>query len=305
MKVLVTGGTGFVGRHLVRSLLEESHEVVVPSRDPDRARETLSSHERLTFVHWRGSESETLDLTTTDAIYHLAGEPAVGRRYTPKLKKQILSSRLDSTRSLLRSLDQAERRPRMLLSASGVGYYGARTPDELLDETKAPGHDFLAQVCVQWERAVRMAGSLGVRTVSCRFGIVLGPDGGALPVLARPFRFFVGGPLGDGKQMMPWVHVDDVIGAMRFLQSTSNAHGAFNVVAPGIVDNNEFTRTLGHVLRRPGRLRAPGFTLRTLFGEGAQPLLTGQHAVPARLLDAGFRFRFSNLEAALDDCLTS
>lgn len=302
MKTLITGGTGFVGRKLTEVLLEAGESVVVPSRDPARARGTFPSHPALEFVPWNGSED--LDLTDMDRIVHLAGEPAVGRRYTEALKDSIYRSRVETAQALVSSLRAAgPRAPGVLLSASGVGFYGPREAKDPCFESDPPGRDFLARVCVDWEKAVCAAEALGVRVAILRLGVVLGRDGGALSVMTKPFQMFVGGPLGDGEQMFPWVHQVDVVAAIRFLAADSNARGPFNVVAPDSVSNEEFSRALGRALKRPSALRTPAFALRALFGEGAEPLLTGQRAAPHRLTEAGFSFRYPKVDAALEDCL--
>jgi uncharacterized protein len=301
MKALLTGGTGFVGKALVSRLLVRGDEVAVTTRDPERARGSLENAD-VPLIRWNGTD--LLDLRGFDVVIHLAGEPAVGVRYTEDMKRRIRSSRVDSAEALLRSLaDAGPSGPRRLLSASGVGYYGAAPGDRTLDERAPAGDDFLARVCVEWEAAVKRADGLGVSTASMRFGVILAPEGGALEVMARPFRLFAGGPLGDGQQVLSWIHLDDVLGGIEFLLDRPELSGPFNFAAPHAVTNQIFGETLGRVLGRPSLLRTPAFALRALFGEGADPILTGQRAVPKRLVDAGFTFRFPDLEPALRACL--
>ncbi len=302
MKTLITGGTGFVGKGLVSALRDAGEKLILPSRSPERA--CLSFPEaQIEVVPWDGRA--TLDLRGVDRLVHLAGEPAVGRRYTSALKHEIWASRVESARALTESIRQAGNDgPKVFVSASGVGYYGPRDPNELCTEGDPPGDDFLARVCVDWEQAVREAESLGVRTVNLRFGVILGKRGGALTVMARPFRAMVGGPLGDGRQMFPWVHEEDTIRALIFALERADACGPLNLAAPEFVSNEEFSEALGRALHRPSALRTPAFALRALFGEGADPLLTGQRAVPARLTNLGFTFRFPTLDEALRDCLS-
>ncbi|OQX67993.1 MAG: TIGR01777 family protein [Sorangiineae bacterium NIC37A_2] len=302
MKTLVTGGTGFVGKALVSALRDAGGELVVPSRSLERARRTFRQSQ-IEVVSWDGRS--TLDLRGVDRIVHLAGEPAVGRRYTSALKQEIWASRVESARALTESIRLAGTHgPTVFVSASGVGYYGPREPHEPCKEDDPPGKDFLAKVCVDWEQAVREAESLGVRTASLRFGVVLGKRGGALAVMARPFQAMVGGPLGDGRQMFPWVHEEDAVRALIFALERRDVRGPLNLAAPEFVSNEEFSKALGRALHRPSFLRAPAFALRALFGEGAEPLLTGQRAVPDRLTSLGFTFRFSKLDEALRDCFS-
>jgi uncharacterized protein len=305
MKVLITGGTGFVGRALTDRLLELGHTPLVATRDPSRSREA-QQNPGIEYVKFPDGPGGGLDLAGVDAVVHLAGEPAVGVRYTDELKKRIWSSRIETAQAITRAIEVAgDRGPKRFLSASGVGYYGPRSFDERLDETAPAGKDFLAQVCVAWEAEVRAAEAFGTSTASLRFGVVLAADGGALEVMARPFKLFVGGPLGSGEQGMSWVHLRDVIGAIELLLSRPDLRGSFNVVAPHAVTNGEFSRVLGRVLRRPAVFKTPALALEALFGEGAGPILTGQHAVPARLMEAGFKFQFPDLEPALRNCLQS
>lgn len=302
MKTLITGGTGFVGRSLVSALRAAGEELVVPSRSPERARRTFPEPQ-IELVSWDGRAP--LDVRGVDRVVHLAGAPAVGRRYTSALKQEIWASRVESARALTESIRRAgSDGPKVFVSASGVGYYGPRAPNELCTEDDPPGNDFLARVCVDWEQAVREAESLGVRTVSLRFGVVLGKHGGALNVMARPFRALVGGPLGDGSQMFPWVHEEDTVRALIFAMDRQDASGPLNLAAPEFVSNRDFSAALGRALHRPSALRTPAFALRALFSEGAEPLLTGQRAVPSRLTRLGFTFRFPKLDEALRDCLS-
>lgn len=302
MKTLITGGTGFVGTRLTQALLSAGESVVIPTRNPERAGQSHMSHPALEFVPWDGQT--ILELSGVERIVHLAGEPAVGKRYSDALKERIRKSRIETGKTLISSIRMAgEGGPKVLLSASGVGFYGARNPGDPCSESDPPGNDFLARVCVDWEKTALEAESLGVRVAILRLGVVLGREGGALSVMAKPFQMFVGGPLGSGNQMFPWVHEVDVVAAIRFLAENSKAHGAFNVAAPESVSNEEFSHALGRALGRPSSIRTPAFALRALFGEGADPLLTGQRVPPTRLLEAGFSFAHPKLEEALKSCL--
>jgi uncharacterized protein (TIGR01777 family) len=303
MRVLITGGTGFIGRAVIGALLARGDEVTAFSRRlPDRS---PTGMERVVWKEWEptrdGDWQQAID--GQNGIVHLAGEPAVGRRFTDEAKQKILQSRVGPTARLVRGIELAPGRPRVLVCASGVGFYGIKTGAATLTEQSPPGDDFLAQVCVAWEQAARAAEAFGTRVVSTRFGLVLGRDGGALGKLVPIFKGFVGGPLGDGKQPQPWVHLDDVVGAILKALDDETLSGPVNVAAPNPVNNAELSKILGRVLHRPSLLPAPGFALKALYGEGALPLLTGQRALPERLLQHGYSFRFTELEPALRDLL--
>jgi uncharacterized protein len=275
MKVLVTGGTGLVGRALVSKLAQSGHQVVVTTRARANAGRSLSVP-NVQLREWTATRRDLLDLSDIDCVVHLAGSQAVGVRYTPDSKREILESRVESAASLVEAMTQAGAGgPKRFLSASGVS----------------------------WEEVVRGAEGAGVSSASLRLGVVLSPDGGALDTMARPFRLLVGGPIGSGKQVMSWVHVVDTVAAIEFLLARPDLRGPFNVAAPMAVTNEQFSQTLGQVLKRPSSLRTPAFALRALFGEGADPILTGQRAVPERLLQNGFSFQFPTLEPALRACL--
>jgi uncharacterized protein (TIGR01777 family) len=265
----------------------------------------MPSRARLDWVQWdpRGEGEWQAALDGQDAVVHLAGEPAAGRRYTDAARKEIRESRVLSTERIVEAIAQAAHPPHTFVCGSAVGYYGSRESDEPLDESAAPGRDFLAQVCVEWERAARRAESSGARVAMLRIGIVLGRDGGALERLVGLFKAFVGGRIGSGRQIMPWIHLDDVVGACFHVLGDPALSGPINTVAPNAVSNAELTRTLARVLGRPALIPAPSFALRALFGEGAEPLLGGQRAIPRALLDHHYTFRFTDLEPALRDLL--
>src|SRR5688572_1106823 len=304
MRVLVTGGTGFIGSAVMRALLERGDEVTGFSRGVSK--KPTAGLERVIWKTWDpdqdGAWQDALD--GQDGIMHLTGEPAVGKRFTDSVKREILGSRVHSTQRIVRAIEKARVRPRVLVHASGVGFYGVRAGDAPLTESAPAGDDFMAEVCVAWEAAAREAAAFGTRVVATRFGLVLGRDGGLLGKLVPIFRSFVGGPLGDGKQVMPWVHLSDVVGAILKGLDDPSLSGPVNVTAPNPVSNSELSSALGRVLRRPALLPAPGFALKMLYGgEGAAPILTGQRALPKALLDHGYTFRFPEHEPALRDLL--
>lgn len=289
--VLVTGGTGFIGSALVRALCASGAAVTVLVRSP-----TAVFGEGVRVVP---SAELPSAMAGQDAVVNLAGEQAVGVRWTDGAKQRITSSRVDTTRELVAAVAAARSRPGVLVSASAVGYYGARPGDESVDESSAPGSDFLAGVCQAWEAAAMAAGELGVRVVLARLGVVFDRGGGALEEMAKPFRMFAGGPIGDGQQVVSWVHRADAVGILRRCIDDESLSGPVNVVAPEAAVQAELAGAIGRVLGRPAWLRAPAFALRARFGEGADPLLTGQRVVPAKLRAAGYVWQHPDLEAAL------
>lgn len=303
MRVAISGGSGFIGRAVLERLLVRGDSVTAFTR---QVTSELPRHERLRWVAWNPErEGEwQRELAGHDALVHLAGSPAVGRRYTAEVRNDIMESRVVSTRLLVEGLGKlpANECARVFVCASGTGFYGPHG-DEEVDEFAEAGRDFLAQVCVEWEDAARSADRYGVRVVHSRFGFVLGRHGGALAKLVPIFKAYAGGKLGNGKQWLPWVHLDDVVGALLHALKEPSLFGPMNVSAPNPVTNAEFSRVLGKVLGKPALLPAPAFALKALYGEGAEPLLTGQRAVPRVLLSHDYSFQFVDLEAALRDLL--
>jgi uncharacterized protein (TIGR01777 family) len=299
VKVAVTGATGLIGSRLVAELCARGDEVLVLSRDPDRARRALG----VGAERWDASAgaAPASALAGRDGVVHLAGEN-VGQRWTAKARVAIRESRVAGTRNLVEGLRSAEPQPGVLVSSSAVGYYGARG-DEAVDEATPPGDDFLARVCVDWERAATAAQDLGVRVVVVRTGVVLDRSGGALKRMLPPFRAGLGGPVAGGRQFVPWVHVDDVVGMMAAALHDDRWSGPVNATAPEPVTNREFSRALGRALRRPAILPVPGLAMGVLFGEMGQIVTTGQRAVPARARELGYDFRHPDLDDALRSAL--
>ncbi len=250
--------------------------------------------------HWDPSPTAGAVFTEVyDAVLNLSGEPAVGVRYTDNVKAGILNSRVDTTRWLVRAIAHAEEKPKVFVCASGTGFYGSTLSSARLDESAPAGNDFLAQVCVAWEAAAQSAEEFGVRVVRARISPVLSEKGGALGALLRPFKLFVGGPIGSGKQGFPWIHLDDQIAALLRACDDSALSGPVNFCAPEPVSNSELSRIIGELLGRPAFFKAPAFAVKTLFGEGAEPLLGGQFAVPRALERVGFEFRYADVRSAL------
>jgi hypothetical protein len=294
MDIAITGASGFIGVRLVQNLLQSGHSVHALGRKRSRA-----LPEAVRFSEWNSAETEPAgeSLATADAIIHLAGEP-VAQRWTPEAKQSIRSSRVDGTRNLVNALAQQSLRPQVLICASAIGYYSSRG-DEVLTETSRPGGDFLAGVVVEWEQAAQQAEALGIRVVPLRFGVVLGKDGGALAKMLPPFRLGLGGRLASGQQWMSWIHVDDVIGLIRFALESSTVRGPMNATAPQPVTNAEFTGELAAALDRPAIFPVPRFALKLLFGEMAEVILGSQRAIPQAARSAGFQFEYPELRPAL------
>jgi len=291
MRVLVTGGTGFVGKPACDALRAAGHTVTVVSRDPGRVPARAVGWDALGSV-----------MSETDVIVNLAGEPIAGGRWTAARKAAIRSSRIEATRALVDAAAAATPRPKVLVNASAIGYYGERG-DEPLDETAAPGAGFLARVCIDWEAEARRAQALDLRVVLMRIGIVLAPDGGAVSAMLLPFRAGLGGPVGGGRQWMSWVHRDDVVGLLREAVANEEYAGPVNATAPNPVTNRDFTRALGRALHRPAVLPVPGIGLRLLMGEMATMLLSGQRVLPHVAERLGYAWRQPELPAALDGCV--
>ena len=291
MRVLVTGGTGLVGRPACDTLRAAGHAVTIVSRDPGRVPARA--------IGWDGQRAA---MPETDAIVNLAGESNAGGRWTAARKAAIRNSRVEATRALVDAAAAASPRPKVLVNASGVGYYGAHG-DEPLDETAAAGTDFLARLCVEWEAEARRAEALGVRVVVVRLGVVLAPDGGALSAMLLPFRAALGGPIGGGRQWMSWVHRDDVVGLLREAVGNTEYAGPVNATSPNPVTNRDFARALGRALHRPTVLPVPGIGLRLLMGEMATMLLTGQRVLPKAAERLGYAWQQPELPAALERCV--
>jgi uncharacterized protein (TIGR01777 family) len=300
MRALVTGATGFLGRRL----LEKLDRPVVLSRNADKARAKLAAHQ-VEVLSW-DSEHEPAPAAAfhgVDVVFHLAGDPVGEGRWTAAKKKRIRDSRELGTRNLVATLRQLPARPEVLISASAIGIYGDRG-DEVLTETSPPGHDFLADVCQAWEREALAAEDFGMRVVTVRTGIVLGPKGGALQRMLLPFGLGLGSPLGSGQQFMSWIHREDWVELLLFAARESGLHGAVNATAPYPATNREFTNALGRALHRPTFFPpVPGFMLKLMFGEFGSILLQSQRCRPEKLLQAGFPFRFPELDSALDNVL--
>ena len=294
MKALVTGGTGFIGQRLLARL----DRPVVLSRDPDRARQSLLVTHATVHGWDAHSPPPAAALADVDTVIHLAGDPVADRRWDEAKRREIRDSRVLGTRFLVDGLASLTTRPKVLVCASAVGYYGDRG-DETLDEKSAPGSDFLAQVCVDWEREAMRAESFGMRVARVRIGVVLGRGGGALAKMLTPFRLGLGGRLAGGGQWMPWVHLDDVVGILLHASTNESVAGPINATAPTPVTNAEFTQALARALHRPAIFPMPGFVLKLIMGEFGEIVLASQKVIPAAAQRTGYSFQHPQIGPAL------
>jgi uncharacterized protein len=310
MRIIITGGTGLVGSALAKGLAQDGHDVIVLSRNPEKAAPKLSKGIRA--ERWDASTAEGWGPLADGAevIVNLAGESIAGKgllpaRWTPERKRRILESRVNAGRAVTAAVEAASRKPKLVIQQSAVGYYGPHG-DEVLTEDTPAGDDFLARVAVAWEKSTLPVEALGVRRVIPRTGVrLLKAPGGFLRPLLMIFNLMAGGPMGSGRQYWPWIHPADEVKALRFLMENAQASGVFNMTAPNPVTNREFVRVLGKVVRRPAIFPAPAFGVRLVLGELADALiLNGQRAVPKRLEQLGFTFEFPELEGALREVIS-
>jgi uncharacterized protein (TIGR01777 family) len=297
MKVYLAGATGFVGQPLVEALLDRGDQVTVASRSAKTVQDAFGSR-----VSVAGYDDP---IDGYGAVVNLAGAGIADKRWTPERKKLIRDSRVDTTTAIATAIAAAESKPGVLVNASAIGYYGARPDSESLDETAKPGTGYLPTVCQEWEQATSPASDAGVRTVLLRVGVVLGRGGGALAKMVTPFKFFVGGKLGHGRQQMSWIHRRDVVALILHCIDNKGLSGPVNCTAPEPVSNGEFSKQLARTLGRPCLFPVPGFALKLAVGEFADALLTGQRVLPKAALDSGFEFSFPQLDGALQDILAA
>jgi len=298
MRIVVSGGTGFIGRSLCTSLCQEGHRVTLLTRRKAEAQRSWGS--TVTVVEWNGREAGAWEpcLEGADAVINLAGAPIADVRWTDARKQLLSESRVLSTRLLVAAMSRRSSKPRALTSASGIGYYGA-SDDRVLDEGAAHGQGFLADLCLAWEAEALRAAEFGVRVVVLRTGMVLEQDGGALPKMLLPFRLFAGGPIMPGTQWVSWIHRRDHIGLIQWVLATPSVSGPVNAVAPEAVTMNRFCEMLGRVLHRPSWLSVPSFVLHVALGELGTLMTTGQRVNPAKALSGGYVFHYPTLEPAL------
>ncbi|MDJ0714124.1 MAG: TIGR01777 family oxidoreductase [Prochloraceae cyanobacterium] len=305
MKIAITGATGFVGTSLVKKLNKPENQLLILTRNPARATKVFpaSAFPNLEIVAYTPKKEGEWQLAISgcDAVINLAGEP-ISERWSPKHKKEILDSRQLGTRTIVEAIKKADPKPKVLVNASAIGYYGT-SETKTFEESSAPGEDFLAQVCQKWEAEAQKVTEAGARLVILRIGIVLG-DGGALGKMLGAFKMFAGGPLGSGHQWFSWIHIDDLVGLIVEALSRQDMEGTFNATAPNPVRMNEFCETLGEVLKRPSWLPVPNFALEALLGEGSIIVLEGQEVLPKKTESIGFKYRYPTLKPALKEIIS-
>ena len=303
MKILITGGRGFIGRHLRKEMSSPENEFFILTRG------SKEDKEKMHYIKWDWKHPEDLSdlMNDIDIVINLAGEHIADNPWTKERKDLIYKSRIETTRLIVSYINNAKKKPKKLIGASAIGIYGNRG-EEIISESSASGSGFLAGICKDWEEEAQKVetchGASQTNVVTVRIGLVLGKDGGVLPKMLPAFKWFLGGPLGSGKQYMSWIHIDDVIGLISLIVQNENASGAFNLTSPNPTTNKEFSKTLGKVIGRPSFMPIPGFGLRLLFGQMAdEMLLSGQKVSPKKVLDLGYEFKYRNLEGALRSLL--
>ncbi len=295
MHILITGGTGLIGRRLIETL-KNKHQITVLTRNPDKASKILP--DSVSLAH---SIEEFKDLSEFDAVINLAGEPIADNRWSETQKQRICQSRWQLTQKLVDKIKQTSAPPEVLISGSAVGYYGRQGNHTVTEEQHHVHEEFTHTVCKQWENIALQARSDMTRVCTLRTGIVLAKGEGALGKMALPFKLGLGGKLGHGEQMMSWIHIDDEVAAILFLLTNDSCEGAYNLTAPNPVSNAEFSKELAHALHRPSLFTVPAFVLKVILGATSDLLLTGQRVLPARLQSAGFKFKYPTLSGALQN----
>jgi uncharacterized protein len=298
-KIIITGATGSIGQNLVRELSARGDEVIVFTRNPEKAVKKISS--KIKIVKWEYEKPEEWKeyLNGIDAVIHLAGANLGAKRWNEEYKKLAYDSRIVSTRNLVEAIKSVEQKPKVFICSSATGFYGNRY-DEVLDENSSKGNDFLATLCNDWEKEARTVELYGVRRVSIRTGLVLMKDEGVLKQMLLPFKLFIGGPLGNGRQWFPWIHIDDIVGIYLHAIDNPNVTGAINGTAPGIVTMKQFAKQFGKILRRPSIFPIPKFALKIAAGELGEYAVMSQRTSVEKIIKAGYKFKFNNLGNSLE-----
>ncbi|MEJ2054622.1 MAG: TIGR01777 family oxidoreductase [Calditrichaceae bacterium] len=300
MKIIIPGGTGFIGRHLSALLTQAGHTVIVLSRNPQRAQSLFNN--KIQCFQWKNHDASAWqkELETTDVIINLIGENLARWPWTKSFKKRILESRVNAGRTITQAVKSAGKKPKLLIQSSAVGYYGNQSHTELTEDSPN-GNGFIADVCRQWEASTADVESLGTSRIIIRTGLVLGENEGLLDKMATPFKLFLGGPVGSGEQVMPWIHIDDQVNAIRFLSENKVKSGIYNLCSPNPVTMNAFAEKLGKTLHRPSFFRVPEFAVKLALGEmGRETVLVSQNVKPEALITAGYTYKYPQLCEALD-----
>lgn len=303
MRVLITGATGFIGRHLCRNLLDSGYELIALTRDVEKAEKVLDS--RVHCARWDGKTAEGWQrfVEGAEAVINLAGENLAQGPWTERYRQRILESRVNAGKAVTEAITKAQKKPKVLLQASAIGFYGSHGDKELTEASSA-GSGFLVEVVKEWEASVKAVEKQPVRVMYLRTGIVLGRGEGIIGKMSLPFKLFAGGPVGSGKQWLSWIHIADEVGIIQFLIEQESLSGVFNLAAPNPVQMAEFCREFGRALSRPSWLTVPSFVIKAVFGQmGEETVLASQRVSPIRIKDAGYRFQFSDIKSALDNVL--
>lgn len=301
-RIIITGATGLIGRKLVRALIQRGDDVIVFSRDAEKAKSFFPKAMESVEWNYQYPEQWKSKLDNSDAVIHLAGVNLFSKRWNDEFKKSIIESRQVSTKNLVDAIKSCNKKPEVFISASGIGYYGD-CGDQILSEESYTGSDFLANVCKLWESEAKTVETFGVRSVQIRTGLVLSSEEGALKQMLPPFRFFIGGYLGNGKQWASWLHIDDIVEIYLHAIDNLSLTGSLNATAPNPIRMNEFAKTLGKVLNRPSFFPVPKSVLKLVVGEAAEVVISSQRINSKKLVESGYKFKFESLEAALKDLL--
>ena len=301
-RIVVTGATGLIGKKLALSLIQRGDEVIIFSRNAEKAKSIFPKAKECVEWNYKAPSHWENYFENSEAVTHLAGINLFSQRWNDSFKKKVLESREVSTKNIVEAIGKSSNKPSVFISASGIGYYGD-SGDNILTEESPVGKDFLADVCKVWEREAAKIETYGVRSVRVRTGLVLSPDEGALKQMLPPFKYFIGGSLGNGKQWASWIHIDDIVGIYIHAIDNAKLKGAINAASPTPVRMQEFAKTLGHVLNRPSLFSVPKFVLKIVVGEAAEVVTASQRIDINKLLNSGYHFKFSNLEKALNNLL--
>ncbi|SCM85067.1 MULTISPECIES: TIGR01777 family oxidoreductase [Bacillus cereus group] len=297
MKIAISGGSGFIGKYLSNFFIQKGYTVYILTRK--KTAET--SHTNLQYVQWT-PDLQIFPLSSIDVVINLSGE-SINSRWTKKQKETILNSRIQTTKGLMKQLQALATKPHTFINASAIGYYGTSETESFTEQQETPGNDFLAETVFLWEQEASKARSLGIRTIYSRFGVVLGADGGALPKMLLPYQLYIGGTIGSGNQWLSWIHIDDVVRMIDFIIHKKEIDGPFNITAPTPIRMKEFGEIIATITRRPHWLPVPSFVLRALLGEMSILVLEGQHVLPNKAIEHGYRYTFPTVNHALQNIL--
>ncbi|OON71254.1 TIGR01777 family protein [Klebsiella pneumoniae] len=294
----ISGVTGFIGTSLFSIIIQKVYTVYILTRK----KTTETSHPTLQYVQWT-TDLATFPLSSIDVVINLAGE-SINSRWTKKQKKIILNSRIQTTKGLIKQLQALPAKPHTFINASAIGYYGTSETESFTEQHVTPGNDFLANTVYSWEQEASKARSLGIRTIYARFGVILGPDGGALPKMLLPYQFYIGGTVGSGKQWLSWIHIDDVASMIDFIIHKKEIDGPLNITAPEPIRMKEFGETIATIMKKPHWLPVPSFMLHALLGEMSILVLEGQHVLPSKAIEHGYQYTFPTIDHALQNILS-